>query len=74
MKKPFLLKLYIIDKAQNDTEQKQPYSDMDISIVKNMLSTIYNNQLAQGLSEVQAKAFLKSVEPFNNYEDLIDEL
>ena len=63
-----------IDKAQNDTEQKQPYSDMDISIVKNMLSTIYNNQLAQGLSEVQAKAFLKSVEPFNNYEDLIDEL
>ena len=63
-----------IDKAQNDTEQKQPYSDMDISIVKNMLSTIYNNQLAQGLSAVQAKAFLKSVEPFNNYEDLIDEL
>lgn len=63
-----------IDKAQSDTEQKQPYSDIDTNVIKSILSTMYSNQLAQGMSEVQAKAFLKTVEPFNNYEDLIEEL
>lgn len=63
-----------IDKAQNEVEQKQPYSDMDTDVIRSMLKTMYNNQLAQGMSNAQAKAFLKAVEPFNNYEDLIDEL
>lgn len=63
-----------IDKAQNDAEQKQPYSDLNINDVKNMLSLMYNNQLAQGLSEEQAKKYLKSIEPFNNFEEIIDEL
>lgn len=63
-----------IDKAQNDSEQKQPYSDMDIDVVKNMLTIIFDNQKALGLSDMQAKASLKSIEPFNNYEDIIDEL
>ena len=47
---------------------------MDTDVVRNMLKTMYNNQLAQGMSNAQTKAFLKAVEPFNNYEDLIDEL
>lgn len=63
-----------IDKAQNDAEQKQPYSDMDTNLVKSMLATMYENQLAQGMSDVQAKAYLKSIEPFNYYEEIIDEL
>ena len=63
-----------IDKAHNDAEQKQPYSDMDTNLVMSMLATMYENQLAQGMSDVQAKAYLKSIEPFNYYEDIIDEL
>ncbi len=63
-----------INKAQDEVLQKQPYSDIDTSVVKNMLSIVYNNQLAEGMNESQAKAFLKGVEPFNYYEDLIDAL
>lgn len=63
-----------INKAQNETAQKQPYSDINTDTIKNMLSIMYNNQLSQGMSEKQAKTYLKSVEPFNHYEDLIDVL
>ena len=54
--------------------QKEPFSDMDISLVKDMLSQSYNNQLKAGLTPEQAKAVLKTIEPFNNYEELIEEL
>ena len=30
--------------------------------------------MTSGQTEEQAKAVLKTIEPFNNYEDLIDEL
>lgn len=60
-----------VDKQET---QKEPYSDFDIDIIKKMLQVIYNNQINSGRTREQAKALLKTVEPFNNYEDLIDEL
>ncbi len=63
-----------INKAQDDISQKQPYSDMDTSVVKNMLSVMYHNLLSQGMDANQAKTYLKAVEPFNYYEDLVDAL
>ena len=54
--------------------QKQPYSDIDISIVKTMIEQIYKNQIADGLTPEQARLSLKQMEPFNDYENLIDDL
>ena len=60
--------------SSEDELQKEPFSDMDISLVKDMLRQSYNNQLNNGLTSEQAKAVLKTIEPFNNYEELIEEL
>jgi hypothetical protein len=35
---------------------------------------MYDNQIASGQTSDQAKAVLKTIEPFNNYEELIEEL
>ena len=47
---------------------------MDTNLIKDMLCRMYNNQLASGQTSEQAKAVLKTIEPFNNYEELIEEL
>lgn len=67
-------KTIYINEAKSEEAQKTPYSDMDDNLIKEMLTTIYKNQLEQGSTSEQAKSYLKTVEPFNNYEDLIDEL
>jgi len=54
--------------------QKEPYSDFDVNVIKQMLSQMYDNQINGGKSPEQAKFLLKTIEPFNNYEDLIEEL
>lgn len=63
-----------INEAKGEEEQKTPYLGVDINIIKEMLATMYTNQINQGLSVEQAKTFLKAIEPFNNYEDLIEQL
>ena len=57
--------------AKDEETQRQPYSDVDISVVKMMIERIYHNQLSDGLTPEQS---LKQMEPFNDYETLIDEL
>jgi hypothetical protein len=67
-------KTIYINEAQGDEMQKIPYSDMDINDIKSILALMYGNQVNNGSTPEQAKAYLKTIEPFNNYEDLIDEL
>ena len=67
-------KTIYINEAQGEDTQKTPFSDMDINIVKQTLALMFANQITQGKTPEQAKAYLKTIEPFNNYEDLIDEL
>ena len=54
--------------------QKEPFSDIDVNIIRQVLSQMYNNQLNSGKTPTEAKVVLKATEPFNNYEDLIEEL
>lgn len=54
--------------------QKEPFSDIDMNLVKQMLLRMFNNQIKSGKTPEQAKTLLKTIEPFNNYEDLIEEL
>ena len=60
--------------AENEEKEKTHFSDEYGDIVKSMLALMFENQIKQGKSLKQAKAYLKTIEPFNNYEDLIDEL
>ena len=67
-------KTIYINEAQGEETQKTPFSDIDINIIKQMLTQMFGNQIAEGKTPEQAKVLLKTIEPFNNYEDLIDEL
>ena len=67
-------KTIYVKEAQEENTQRQPYSDIDLSIIKSMMKQIYRNQILDGLTPEQARLSLKYMEPFNEYEDLIDEL
>lgn len=63
-----------IKQSSEENLQKEPFSDMDIALIKEMLYRMYEKQIESGLTPDQAKAVLKTIEPFNNYEEQIDEL
>ena len=63
-----------INEAQSEETQKTPFSDMDINVIKQTLTLMFNSEIARGNTPEQVKDYLKTIEPFNNYEDLIDEL
>lgn len=67
-------KTIYVREANDEETQKQPYSDMDVSLIRSTLYRIYKNHQRDGLTSEQAKLALKRMEPFNEYEDLIDEL
>ena len=67
-------KTIYVREANDDDSQKQPYSDMDPKLLNTMIRRIHEEQLAQGLTLEQSKLTLKQMEPFNEYEDLINEL
>ncbi len=67
-------KTIYINEAQGEETQKTPFSDVDTNLIKEVLVLMYNNQITQGKTPAQAKALLKTQEPFNNYEDLIEQL
>lgn len=63
-----------INEAQGEESQKTPFSDVDTNLIQQMLKQIFDNQIADRKTPEQAKALLKTIEPFNNYGDLIEEL
>lgn len=67
-------KSIFIKESSNEEQQKEPYSDIDINTIRDLIKIAYNNQLASGHTPSQAKEQLKTIEPFNYYEDLIEEL
>ena len=67
-------KTIYINEAKGEENQKTPFSDINVDLVRNMLLIMYKKQIDSGKTAEQAKCFLMTVEPFNNFEDLIDEL
>ena len=63
-----------IKDASQENENKEPFADMPTSTILTVLECAYNNHLAEGISPQQAKDLLRFQEPFNLYEDLIDQL
>jgi hypothetical protein len=60
--------------AENDEKEKTHFSNEYSDVVKSTLMLMFKNQIKQGKTSEQAKAYLKAIEPFNHYEDLINEL
>ena len=61
-------------KMAEETKEKTDFSTDFIEAIKQMLRQIFNNQIEQGKTPRQAKDILKIQEPFNNFEELIEEL
>ena len=57
------------DEGSHDKE-----TTTDIETIKFTMTAMYNSFLVQGISSEKAKDKIKSIEPFNYYEDLIDNL
>ena len=67
-------KTIYIKEAEGQVEQESQFLDVDTTMLKHTLEIMFENLLNQGKTIEQAKAYLKYIEPFNNYEDLIDNL
>lgn len=63
-----------LKESQDEENQKISYSDFDINTIRDTIMMIYNKQCEDGLTPEQSKANLKRIEPFNNFEEIIDEL
>lgn len=67
-------KTIYIREAQGEETQKIPLSDLDINSVRQVLQCMFEQLMSDGQSVIAARAILKTIEPFNNYNDLIEEL
>lgn len=67
-------KTIYIKEAEGQVEQESQFLDVDTTMLKHTLEIMFENLLSQGKTIEQAKAYLKYIEPFNNYEELIDNL
>ena len=63
-----------IKDASQENENKEPFSDVPTEIIRIALQCAYENYLKQDRTPQQAKDLLRYQEPFNLYEDLIDQL
>ena len=67
-------KTIYINEAKGEESQLEPFMGINPSIITDMMRTMYDNQIKTGKTSEQAKAYLKTVEPFNLFEDLIENL
>lgn len=63
-----------IKEAQGEETQRTPFANIDIEVIRQMLRQMYEAQICDGKTSEQAKQVLKTIEPFNNYEELIEKL
>lgn len=54
--------------------QKKPFEGFEIEEIRELATIIYKNKIVDGLTPKQAKEYLKTVEPFNNFDELTDNL
>jgi len=60
------------NKVEMESSQKDAFEGFDMSALLSVATEIYKSKLAAGLSEEEAKNALKTIAPFNEYEDLIE--
>lgn len=62
------------NKVENEATQKDAFEGFDTDSLLLVAQSLYDSKIASGLSPEEARESLKSIAPFNEYEDLIESL
>lgn len=62
------------NKVEKEGEQKEAFDGFDMESLKTVAQSILESKIATGLTPEKAKDELKTIAPFNDYEELIDSL
>ncbi len=65
-------KSIFIKESEEGDNQKKPFEQENLEIVKSMIKKIFDNQIMSGKSPEQAKATLLNLDPFNQFPELIE--
>jgi hypothetical protein len=68
------VKTIYINEAKGEESHKEPFEETNDPAITEMIATMYHNLLASSMSPEQAKSYLKTIEPLNSFEELIDQL
>lgn len=67
-------KTIYINEAKGEESHKEPFEGSDTSVVKDMITRMYQNLMASNMTSEQAKAYIMTIEPLNSFEELIEQL
>ena len=62
------------NKVENEASQKDAFEGFDTDSLLLVAQSLYDSKISSGLSPEKVRDSLKSIAPFNEYEDLIDSL
>lgn len=63
-----------LDTSEENVETAVPYADVDFSVLRTDISRAFSFLVKSGINKATAKVKLGSIEPFNQYPKLIEEL
>lgn len=67
-------KSIFIKESEEQEKQKEPLAEIDENVIMPIIKKIYNNKLEEGYTESEAKSYLLTMEPFNHFEEIINNL
>ncbi|MFA7116837.1 MAG: ATP-binding protein [Bacteroidales bacterium] len=67
-------KTIFIKESEQGNNQKLPFNDSSNIILLSVMKEEYDNQIKNGKTPEEAKQKISTIEPFNNYPELIDNL
>lgn len=67
-------KSIFIKESEEQEKQKEPLAEIDENVIMPIIKKIYNNKLEEGYKESEAKSYLLTMEPFNHFEEIINNL
>lgn len=62
------------NKVENEANQKDAFDGFDTDSLLLVAQSLYNSKITSGMSPKEARESLKSIAPFNEYEDLIESI
>ena len=62
------------NQVEMECTQKDAFEGFDMNAIKSLAETLYETKINAGLSPEQARDEIKNIEPFNNFEELINSL
>lgn len=62
------------NQVEMEATQKDAFEGFDMDALKSLAETLYETKINAGLTPEQARNEIKNIEPFNNFEELIDSL